>query len=93
MTNSEEKKEKKFSWLAKDKRPFIIAGPCSAETREQVFETGRQLKQTNKMQKERHVTMCIIHKGFSGFRAVYPASVSAGNLIGLNPAITYEIIH
>jgi len=49
MTNSEEIKEVKLNWLTKDKRPFIIAGPCSAETREQVFETGRQLKQTNKM--------------------------------------------
>ena len=26
-----------------NKRPFIIAGPCSAETEEQVMETARQL--------------------------------------------------
>ncbi len=38
-------------------------------------------------------TMCIIHKGFRGFRAISPASISGGNLIGLKPAIPYEIIH
>lgn len=37
--------------------------------------------------------MCIIHKGFRGFRAVSPASILGGNLIGLKPAIPYEIIH
>ena len=26
------------------KRPLIMAGPCSAETEEQVMETARQLK-------------------------------------------------
>ena len=38
-------------------------------------------------------TMCIIHKGFRGFRAVSPASILGGNLIGLKPAVPYEIIH
>jgi len=28
-------------------RPLIIAGPCSAETEEQVFETAKELKQQN----------------------------------------------
>ena len=37
--------------------------------------------------------MCIIHKGFRGFRAVSPASNFGGNLIGLNTEIPYEIIH
>ena len=37
--------------------------------------------------------MCIIHKGFRGFRAVSLASFLGDNLIGLNPAIPYEIIH
>jgi len=37
--------------------------------------------------------MCIIHKGFRGFRALSPASNFGGNLIGLKPAIPYEIIH
>jgi hypothetical protein len=37
--------------------------------------------------------MCIIHKGFRGFRALSPASILGGKLIGLNPAIPYEIIH
>ena len=37
--------------------------------------------------------MCIIPKGFRGFRAVSPASNLGGNLIGLKPEIPYEIIH
>ncbi len=37
--------------------------------------------------------MCIIHKGFRGFRALSPTSNLGGNLIGLKPAIPYEIIH
>ena len=30
---------------SKETRPFLIAGPCSAETEEQMHETARQLKQ------------------------------------------------
>ena len=30
-------------------RPVIIAGPCSAETEEQVMETARQLKASGKV--------------------------------------------
>ena len=37
--------------------------------------------------------MCIIHKGFRGFQAVSPASILGGDLIGMKPAIPYEIIH
>jgi hypothetical protein len=37
--------------------------------------------------------MCIVHKGFSGFRTVSPASILGGNLIGLKPAIPYDTIH
>jgi len=37
--------------------------------------------------------MCIIHKGFRGFRAVSPASNLCGNMTGLKPAVPYEIIH
>ncbi len=37
--------------------------------------------------------MCIIHKGFRGFRAASPASILGGNLKGFKPAIPYEIIH
>ncbi len=37
--------------------------------------------------------MCIIHKGFRGFLALSPASILGGNLMGLKPAIPYEIIH
>lgn len=39
----------KTSWLTKDKRPIVIAGPCSAETEEQVIETAKRLKATGKM--------------------------------------------
>ena len=31
----------------------------------------------------------IVHAGFSGFRAVSPASILGGNLIGLQLAIPY----
>jgi len=39
--------------------------------------------------RKRLTTMCIIHKGFSGFRAISPALISGGVLIGLKPAIPY----
>lgn len=38
-------------------------------------------------------TMCIVHKGFRGFRAVSPASILGGNLIALKPEIPYDTIH
>ena len=38
-------------------------------------------------------TMRIIHKGFRGFRALSPASILGGNVIGMKLAIPYEIIH
>ncbi len=37
--------------------------------------------------------MCIVHKGFRGFRAVSPASNLSGNLTGLKPAFPYDTIH
>ncbi len=37
--------------------------------------------------------MCIVHKGFRGFRAVSPAANLGGILIGLSPAIPYDTIH
>lgn len=33
------------NWLSIDKEPLVIAGPCGAETEEQVLDTARQLKQ------------------------------------------------
>lgn len=33
------------SWIQTDGKPLIIAGPCSAETEEQLCETARQLKE------------------------------------------------
>jgi chorismate mutase len=32
-----------IQWLPQEAEPFVIAGPCSAESREQVLETGHQL--------------------------------------------------
>jgi hypothetical protein len=39
------------------------------------------------------LTMCIVHKGFRGFRAVSHASIFGCNLISLKPAIPYDTIH
>ena len=36
------------TWLTKEKRPIVIAGPCSAESEEQVMETAVRLKKTGK---------------------------------------------
>jgi hypothetical protein len=38
-------------------------------------------------------TMCIVHKGFKGFRALSTASILGGNLTGLKSAIPYDTIH
>lgn len=48
MNEITERKPKQKSWLTKDKRPIVIAGPCSAETEAQVVETAIRLKKTNK---------------------------------------------
>ena len=34
-------------WRGYKGRPFLISGPCSAETEDQVMETARQLAQIN----------------------------------------------
>ena len=36
-------------WLPNKKRPLVISGPCSAETKEQVLETSRRLFETGKV--------------------------------------------
>ncbi len=41
--------EKRQTWLTKEKKPIVIAGPCSAETEEQVLETGRRIFKTGKV--------------------------------------------
>jgi hypothetical protein len=43
--------------------------------------------------KKQPLTRSIANKGFRDFRKVSPASSLDGNLIGLKPAIPYEIIH
>ncbi len=48
MTSIVETKFEK-TWLTKEKRPIVIAGPCSAETESQVIETAQRLKQTDKV--------------------------------------------
>ena len=45
------------------------------------------------MNKCQRTTMCIVHKGFRGFRVASPASILGGNLTGLKPAIPYDTIH
>ena len=37
------------SWIVDYNRPLIISGPCSAESREQVLETARALRETGKV--------------------------------------------
>lgn len=37
------------NWLPKTKRPILIAGPCSAETEEQVLETANRLHKTGQV--------------------------------------------
>lgn len=37
------------NWLPKTERPILIAGPCSAESEEQVLETATRLKATGKV--------------------------------------------
>lgn len=48
--------------------------------------------------KHENTTMCIVHKGFRGFRAVSPASILGGNMIGFkarNPLRhhTLNVVH
>ncbi len=43
--------------------------------------------------KHKNTTMCIVHKGFRGFRSISPAFIWRGNLKGLKPAIPYDTIH
>jgi hypothetical protein len=37
--------------------------------------------------------MCVIHRGFRGFRALSPASIIGSIVIGLKSAIPYKIIN
>ena len=48
MTETQNRIDAK-KWLSRDNRPIVIAGPCSAETEEQVLQTGRQLFRTGKV--------------------------------------------
>lgn len=49
MSNTQAQAQEKVKWISPDKRPVVIAGPCSAETEEQVLETAKRLKATGKM--------------------------------------------
>lgn len=48
MSETTPQTARRESWLTKEKRPIVIAGPCSAETEEQVIETALRLKATGK---------------------------------------------
>jgi len=48
MTDQQIPRKREKTWLTKDKRPIVIAGPCSAETREQVIDTCVRLHKTKK---------------------------------------------
>ncbi|MES2762560.1 MAG: chorismate mutase [Bacteroidota bacterium] len=37
------------TWITKDKEPLIIAGPCGAETEEQLLQTARELAQEDRI--------------------------------------------
>jgi len=57
------------NWLPKTERPILIAGPCSAETEEQVLETSQRLHKTGKVDILRagiwKPRTRPIHRGFS----------------------------
>ncbi len=48
MTTEVLKRKNQKNWLTKEKRPIVIAGPCSAETEEQVYETCLGIAKTGK---------------------------------------------
>lgn len=37
--------------------------------------------------------MCIVHKGFRGFRVVSPASISGGNLISFPQSLRHHTLN
>lgn len=47
MSNSTLRVNPLSSWISLRQKPLVIAGPCSAETEEQVINTARALKQLN----------------------------------------------
>jgi len=51
------------------------------------------MEQLKHFKKHQPVTMCIVHKGFRGFRAASRASILGGNLIELKSAILYDTLH
>lgn len=72
--------------ISEGTRPFLVAGPCSAETREQVIETAQQLKNSGWT----HVLRAGIWKprtrpdSFEGVgEEALPWLVEAGSLTGL----------
>lgn len=49
MTSAIYKRENLQSWIDQQEAPFVIAGPCSAESREQLMATAKALKSINKV--------------------------------------------
>jgi hypothetical protein len=58
----------KFEFKGVDsKRPLVMAGPCSAETEEQVLETARQLASGNPVQGQ-ILSKELEKKGYPGLK-------------------------
>ena len=47
--NTQTMENKKTNWLTQHNRPVLIAGPCSAETEDQVLQTATRLFRTGKV--------------------------------------------
>ena len=91
------------------KNPFGASLGYSRQIYRVTNETGKEIVLTKKFfenlpKKSRNsrthnrnnqlaTTMCIVHKGFRGFRGASPASNLGGNLIGKKPAFPYDTIH
>lgn len=74
------------------KMPKEPSSPSLANARTEKYSAKieTEILRNNKGQR---TTMCIIHKGFRGLRAISSVSIFGGNLIILKSTIPYEIIH
>jgi hypothetical protein len=80
------------TWLThRPKMPKEPSSPSRSNTQKERQRINERID--IKMNQGQRTTMCIVHKGFRGFRAASSASILFGNLIGLKPAIPYDTIH
>ena len=49
MSSAIHKRETLQAWIDQTEAPFVIAGPCSAESEEQVLSIAKSLKADNKV--------------------------------------------